>query len=400
MFPSRTVMRFFSPCTERVVAPLNRKRGFVCAALVGCACCLASSAIAADSAGEGSQSNASSRSDSDSKLVLGVRWSNPACAERLQQRTKAALAVLALLGDFDCRLSSEALSFARPGNLVVDGPFQDTLLNIPVHGQAHVEGTLTVVPAADDQHAAVDVHVDGIARLTGAGTSYRVQIESDATVKFHAVKRVLFDTAGATSLPTTCTAETDMIFKEITAKQPKLLGKFAERVAQRKIADSHEAAEAECSEHVIEAICAAFDRELGNSTTIVNATLNEFLAAASEAHRAQWQQVRFRTATDSVWISRDTDETSQFAKVTNNLGTALPTMVLQIPRNSIGLKHLLAGVQLMQPQGEKPSTDTPTATSVPQMRTSVSWQEKIVTLTIDYERAVGLAHEPVVGAAQ
>lgn len=395
MFPSRTVMRFFSPCTGRAVASLNR--GLVCAALVGCAC-LANFAIAADSGDADSQSHASA--PSESKLVLGVRWSNPACTERLQQRTKAALAVLTLLGDFDCRLSSEALSLARPGNLVVDGPFQDTLLNIPVHGQAHVEGTLTVVPAADDQHAAIDVHVDGIARLTGAGTSYRVQIESDATVKFHAVKRVLFDTAGATSLPTTCTAETDMIFKEITSKQPKLLGKFAERVAQRKIADSHEAAEAECSEHVIEAICAAFDRELGNSTTIVNATLKEFLAAASEAHKAQWQQVRFRTATDSVWISRDTAETSQFAKVTNNLGTALPSMVLQIPRDSIGLKHLLAGVQLMQPPGEKPSTDISSATSVPQMRTSVSWQEKIVTLTIDYERTVGLAHEPVVGAAQ
>lgn len=338
---------------------------------------------------------------SGSKLVLGVRWTNSACGEHLQQRTKTALAVLSLLGDFDCRLSSEALSYARPGDLVVDGPFQDTLLNIPVHGQAHVEGKLTIVPVADDRHAAIDVHVNGVARLEGSGTSHRVQIESDATVTFHAVKRLFFDTAGVTSLPATCTAESDMIFKEITARQqPKLLGKFAERVAHRKVADSHEAAEEECSEHVVEAICAAFDRELGDSAKVVNATLNDFLAAASKTYQTHWERVRFRTATDSVRISRESGQTTQFAALPSGADAALPLVLIRIPRDSIGVQHLLAGLHLLQPASEVTRPGASKVPAAPAMRSSVSWQEKTVTLSVDYDRTVGLAQEPVVGAGQ
>ena len=257
---------------------------------------------------------------------------------------------------------------------------------------------MTMAPVADKQHAAIDVHVDGIVRLAGSGTSHRVQIESDATVKFHAVKRLMFDTTGATSLPATCTAETDMVFKEITAKQPKLLGKFAERVAQRKVADSHEAAEAECSEHVIEAICAAFDRELGNSTNVVNTTLRDFLATASETRKAHWQRVRFHTATDSVWISRDTGETSRFAQLPSASDKALPTVLLRIPRAARSAwcgKDLLAGIQLLQPQIDPTTAGASQVTGTPSMRSSVSWQEKTLTLALDYERPVGLAHEPV-----
>ena len=266
----------------------------------------------------------------NSKLVLGVRWSDPGCAERLERRTKSILAVQSYLGDFDCRLSGRALSHARPGTLTVDGPFQDTLLNIPVHGQAHVEGTLSMTPAADEHRVAIDVHVEGNVRLAGTGNSHRMQIESDATVSFHAVKRLYFDNAGVTCLPATCTADSEMVFKEITSRQPKLLGKFAKRVAQQMVSDSQEAAEAECSEHVVEAICAAFDREFSNSAKIVNAALQDFLAAASNTQKEQWRAVHFRTLVDSVCITRDSLGSTQFAALPDGAGRFQPPVVLRI----------------------------------------------------------------------
>ncbi len=315
MFPSWAVMRSISS-SLRWWSPARHatQRSMACAAFAALFCCATGPALAEENPDRSSE-QAGAEAKGNSKLVLGVRWGDPACAERLQQRTRTALTVLSLLGDFDCRLSSEALSYARPGSLVVDGPFEDTLLNIPVRGQAHVEGTLSLVPVADQQRATIDVHVYGTARLEGSGTSHRVRIESDAAVTFHAVKRIFLDTAGVTSLPASCTAETDMVFKEIKARQPKLLGKFAERIAHQKVADSHEAAETECSAHVVEAICAAFDRELEKSAKVVNTTLGDFLAAATEDYKAHWQRVRFRTATDSVWISRERGGATQFAQL-------------------------------------------------------------------------------------
>ena len=169
---------------------------------------------------------------------------------------------------------------------------------------------------------------------------------------------------------------------------------------QRKVVESHEEAEAECSEHVIEAICAAFDRELGNSTNVVNTTLRDFLATASETRKAHWQQVRFHTATDSVWISRDTGETRRNSpQVPSASDAALPTVLLRIPRTRSGCDTCWPAYSFCS---RKPRRLRPTnaASGTPAMRSSVSWQEKTLTLALDYERPVGLAHESVVGAGQ
>jgi hypothetical protein len=34
------------------------------------------------------------------------------------------------------------------------------------------------------------------------------------------------------------------------------------------------------------------------------------------------------------------------------------------------------------------------------MRARVSWQKKTVTVTLDHDRSIGLAQEPVIGAGQ
>jgi hypothetical protein len=348
---------------------------------------------------EAEESRETESKDRNAKLVLGVRWGDADCAKRLDRRTRSLLAVVSYLGDFDCRLSSEALSHARPERLVVDGPFQDTLLNIPVQGNAHVEGALSMVPVPDNQRVVVDVHVDGTVRLAGSGVSHRVQIESDATVTFHAVKRMFLDATGLTCQPASCIAESDMVFKEITAKQqPRLLGKFAERVAQQRVSDSHEAAEEECSEHVVDAICAAFDRELGNSVKIVNLALSDYLASATAENQAQWQRVRFLSADDSISITRDSEVQSQFAEMSALSGASRPPVVLCISRRSFGVGHALAGLQLLQPA--VPAGSPAAAPAMPPMRARVSWQKKTVTVTLDHDRSIGLAQEPVIGAGQ
>ncbi len=163
------------------------------------------------------------------------------------------------------------------------------------------------------------------------------------------------------------------------------------------VSDSQEAAEAECSEHVVEAICAAFDREFSNSAKIVNAALQDFLAAASNTQKEQWRAVHFRTLVDSVCITRDSLGSTQFAALPDGAGRFQPPVVLRIPRDALGIKHLLAGVQLLQPAHQ---TATPPNAAAPLLRSAVSWQDKTVTVTVDYDRTVGLAQEPAIGAGQ
>jgi len=330
------------------------------------------------------------------KMVLGVRWQSPACAEQVQKRARDALTLATCVGDFDCRLSAELLGGLWPAPLVADGPFEDVLLNIPVKGQAHVEAKLSMLPVADAHRAAVDVVVAGISQMQGVARSHRVQIDCDATAEFRAVKRMYLDADGVTGLPATCTAKSTFTTKGITTRQPKLLAKFSERIAQQILVDQQEEAQEECSEHVAEALCAAVDREMGSLMTAINAAFEDFRSSTAETHLNRWQQVRFQSDDGALRITSVADENKSWVSDQTGLEKASAPLALRVARTGLDVQRLLLAAPALF-TAEQPVAGG-TASLAGRLTPSVSWQKQSLTVLLNYVPAARLAAEPVLAA--
>ena len=227
---------------------------------------------------------------------------DPAC---VRMRVMCLLWIVARVNDFDWRLSSDCLSRARFAPIVVQGPFEDVLLKMPVDGDARLEASLSIVPIADRNHAAVEMRLEGAVTLQCKGGSRGMLIDSQGVTNIHATKSVFLNRAGLTSLPAKCDAETSLEIKDIAQSRPRLFNRFTEHLARQRVLDSQEETETECSQHVADAICAGFDREVDSLVEIVNAALRDQLQATSESCRAQWQRVHFETEPEGLRFTRE-----------------------------------------------------------------------------------------------
>ena len=131
---------------------------------------------------------------------------------------------------------------------------------------------LTLNLAPDKDHLTFDVVFAGTVALKGTGRSQDVQIRTDTLVDFTASKRIQMNHAGLSTSPATCTAKAAITTKGISSSRPRILGKFSELIAERRTASSKEEAEAECAEHLVEAIKEHLDREITAVVSIVNSS--------------------------------------------------------------------------------------------------------------------------------
>jgi hypothetical protein len=343
---------------------------------------------------------ASGRNGSAQKgtLKAGIAYGDAGMAERLRVRAGKALALASHFDNFECRLASEVLNCARSADLVLEGPFQDVLLDIPVSGQAHLKGSLRLATVPDKTCAALELHVVGTVDLRGAGETQGVRLDSDATSRFHAVKRLQLTHTGAQTWPAACRVESSMVFTGIRSR-PRLLGRLVERVARQRAADDKYNAERETSEHVGAAILAVVDREVDQLAQAINRAIREHLAGANEAQIATWQRTSFRSDADCVSIGRYDSGTAMLTAWQRPSSGPLPPVLLRLPRATFGLDQMLAALHLIGPSPAR-KTAPETSESALSFRPSVSWQEKTVTVAVDLEPRIRLAQEPAIGAAQ
>ncbi|MBI2825453.1 MAG: hypothetical protein HYX69_12270 [Planctomycetia bacterium] len=367
---------------------------------------LASAVLADEAAGQAADASGAAGSAPPSKtgsLVLGVAH-DPAAHDRLRDRAGRLLGVVVGLDEFQCRVSSECLDRTLSAPFALDAPFQDVLLEIPVHGQAHVQGVVKTVLVPDVDHAAFDMVLAGTVILKGVGNARSIQITSDATTEFHAAARLLLDARGLASQPAACTAKTALVTKEITSSRPKVLGKFTERIAQNRAATNKTEAEVECSAHVEQAICRAFDREIAGLAAAINAALADRLAALDEAKRARWNEVRFRTDSAGISIGRPNGAQALLVAWPSEAGKPVPPIVLRLPRPKLDMGMLTTGLRLLAAE-EKSTTGTVPASSSPLFaarppvayRSTVSLQPETLTVRLEFEPQEQLAKDQPTG---
>ena len=298
-------------------------------------------------------------------------------------------------------MSSQILTCGRSSNLSVDGPFRDVLVQVPVRGQAHVDGLIRIVPVPNGKRAVLEMHVEGTAQMVGAGTTHGVRLDSDATTKFHVTKKLYLDCTGMTAERAACRATTVLVSKGVSAQQPMLIGRLTERIARRRVQESQQEAEAECSAHVAEAMRAAVDREVDTLAQAMNTALAEHLAAATDVECARWQDVSFRTETDCLCVSRGAGVLEQFSEYQVTSIKPPPALMLRLPRARLDMNRLLVGMHLLRPaEAGEIATTAAAGESRAAMQSSLSWQEKTVTVSLNYGPSARLAQEPSSGLSQ
>jgi hypothetical protein len=330
------------------------------------------------------------------KIVLVEQPSAAEAAARQKQTREETLRTLALLDaldGFQCRVSEECLSRPVSKPVGVDLVFQDVIVGVPVSGQARLEGALQIDLAPDKEHVSFDVILTGAVALKGTGRSQDVQIRTDTIVDFHAMKRLQIDQQGITSLPATCTATAAITMKEISSSRPRLLGKFSERVAQKRSVSSKEAAEAQSAEHLAEAISEHLDREVAAVVAVVNAALADHLKAADETAKSRWSQIRFNTADEWIHIARPSagKELLHFAAAQDKTPSPL---VLQLPRARLDVNVVLTGMRYLQQDGQQPAASSHVAVRQPvKFRPVVELGSDTITFRFEFDEPAKLAQD-------
>lgn len=335
-------------------------------------------------------------------FVLKARYGDRQAAERLEKRAGELLRMATCLDEFECRLSSELLGCQRAKAMVVDSPFEDVLLDVPVRGDAHVEAVLNVATVPSKDRAVVELHLEGTVQMKGLGLTRGVRIHSDATTKIHAVKRLTLDGSGVQFLPASGRAQTSFVAKQVTSDRPRLIGRITERVARQRIDDSRREAEAECSDHVRTAICAVLDHEVETLVAAMNRSLAKHLAASAE-NREHWERLRFRTEANGLCITRSPVGAAMLASWRPDDRHPQPAVMLRVPRAGLDLRRMLVGMGLFVPApvAAKPTSPVdPTQLALDHLHPTMQWQADALTLSFNLEPTARLAREPALGAAQ
>ena len=333
-------------------------------------------------------------------LKLGVHYNDPAVVERLRDQSRKALAMASHFEEFECRLSNDVLNCARGDRIVLEGPFQDELLNIPVSGHARLEGSFRVATVPDQERACVEIHITGTVDMHGVGQTQGVRIESDAVARFQAMKRLHVDHEGARALPATCTAESSLVFTGIHSR-PRLLGKFAERIAQqaREKKRNRPRRNARSTSSAPSRWCS-----IVKETEWPRLSTRQFKNTwprPIESRCATWHQTRFRTEADSILMSRIGTGSAPLAPWQPVAGQRTPSILLRLPRTAFRADQSLLALGLVSdPASQPPKAESSSDETTRTLRPSVSWQEKTVTLAVDLESVARVAREPTIGASQ
>jgi len=319
----------------------------------------------------------------------------------MRDETLRTLELLSSLDGFHCRITEDCLSRAVSKPVGLDVAFQDVVLGVPVFGHARVDGALSFDLQPSKDHVSFDIVFAGTVALKGTGRTQDVQIRTDTVVEFNAIKHIHVNQHGVTGEPATCRAKAAITTKDISSSRPRILGKFSERIAQRRTSTSKENAEAECAEHLAAAISEHLDREVAAVATVINAAVADHLKAADDAAKARWTALSFNTADEWVHVTRASagKQLPEFA--TAKKDKAQSPLVLQLPRARLDVNVVLTGMRYLQQDSRQPAASSHVAVRQPvKFRPVVELGSDVITFRFEFDEPAKLAHDAPLGKVE
>ncbi|MBI2826313.1 MAG: hypothetical protein HYX69_16650 [Planctomycetia bacterium] len=296
-------------------------------------------------------------------LVIEVSGIDDLAKRQLHGDASRLVELCCNLGDFHCCISPELLQGALGSAIAFDAPFKDVLLDLPVTGDVRFAGQVRITLVPDEEQIAFELCTTGEIQMRGIGRARGVRIHYDGTSRYRATKRIMFASAGLSSLPATCAAESSVTVADVSTGRPGIVGRFVERAARRQAVVNQEEAEAECSEHVEAAIRRALDCEVATLAKIVNTAMSERMQVLRAPERHAWQDIKFHTEDGSIHIARH-DERSALAQQPSASRKQIPPASLRVFRSGLDFRSLCVLGRIMVTPKESERQDVGRSQSI------------------------------------
>jgi hypothetical protein len=336
----------------------------------------------ADEAKNSDRQSASRRGNG--RLVLDMPPLKFASRERLQQQSARLLVVASSVPEYHCTVPEAYLNAMLPSRVKFDAQFRDVLVDIPVHGGSHAQGTLQVKLVQDREHASFDLCFMGTIQMVAEGHSRGIQIDSDATTDFMAVKRITLDKAGLFCLPAECEAQSTLTIKRITNRRPRLMGNLVERIARRRANSTTLKAEKECCAHIEEVVRDYMDRHVESLAQVVNVALRSHVQALSAEDKLEWSKIRFCTNRDCLLVVRGTPTHPAWEQHATEAGA----LVIAMPRTRLGQNAGIGLLLIGELDGEIDADRKGTALHTGRrmaFRPTIKWEAEALTVRLEVD---------------
>jgi hypothetical protein len=193
-------------------------------------------------------------------------------------------------------VSDQALRRLLSRPIVRQTTVRDTIVGTPVEGIANTVGKTDVRLVPAKGRAVVELLFTGKVEANTTGRSGLVRVHSASDTHFSAVKRLTLDERGIQVLPTRVAAQTSITIDSVTTDLPRLRGRIARRIGNRRAAETKLAAEAESARKAEVWIAEHFDREVAKDLRSARSTLSEFLAELRNGDRVFRGRLTFATS--------------------------------------------------------------------------------------------------------
>jgi hypothetical protein len=182
-------------------------------------------------------------------------------------------------------------------------PVRDCILGATIRGYSDTIGKTRLSLLPSNERLIARIAFDGTVRARTRGYKGPVVIHSLSDSKFHAHKRIELDGSGLRVWPAKAAAPTRLQTLGIDTHLPRLRGRIARRIASRRAAQSHGAAEAITADHTADDIRGDFEARVNRSMANVQRVLGSKIPDLETATSPMPTDVRFRSRPESVEVA-------------------------------------------------------------------------------------------------
>ena len=176
----------------------------------------------------------------------------------------------------------------------------DVILGMPVEGNASTRGVATLLLNPNEDHASVEVVVNGQADSVTTGRQIVVNVHSDGRTQFEARKRIDISTDGIDLFEASATAKTTVLKSAVSTEIPGVVGSLVGRVVGRIVEANREEIDYAASERAAYRAAKELDQRIDSEVVRVQDVLSEI--APGLAAGEPIVPIRFRTSAKTLGI--------------------------------------------------------------------------------------------------
>jgi hypothetical protein len=179
-------------------------------------------------------------------------------------------------------------------------PLRDCILGTNIFGQSNTSGKLELLLRPAVGKLSAEVAMDGTVHSNSTGYNGPAIIYSKSDSQFRARKPISISTSGIHSEPARASVNTNLTTTGIRSTLPRLRGRIATRIAQRRNAQQHDEAESITADHTAKRVRDGLDLRIEKVVTRIQKYVTETFPLKDIEFENRKSEFRLRSTTENV----------------------------------------------------------------------------------------------------